>query len=322
MEFLGVFIDIDDRIKQRLELDQTISRYELVDSVLTEGSWHMMVVAGDPMNPDNTLWYSNQLRKLLGYKDEKDFPDLFSSWANSIHPDDFQMVVEAFGKHLMDPTGRTPYDVENRMVRKDGSVIWVRVKGKTVRGEGGIPILVAGAVDDITFIKEQKAEFDEKLNEILGDFAKSTGEISKSVADTTEKTITIAKEQEYMTDAAVKVREKTDEILKITDWIMNISRQTKLLAINATIEAAKVGAEGRGFAVVADEVRKLAASSTETAEQITGGLAEMDESIKDITRKISSISDFIKTQAMNMEEINSAVQELNNISIRLSDTTH
>ncbi len=320
-EFLGVFIDIDDKIKQAEELDQTINRYELIDSILTEGSWHMKVVEGDPMNPDNTLWYSTQLRKLLGYEDEKDFPNLFNSWSNSIYPDDAQMVVNAFGKHLMDPTGQTPYDVENRMVRKDGSIIWVRVKGETVRGAGGIPILVAGAVEDITFMKNQKVELDRKLNEILGDFARSTGEISKSVSDTTEKTLTIAKEQEYMTEAASRVREKTDEILKITDWIMNISRQTNLLAINATIEAARVGAAGKGFAVVADEVRRLATSSTETAEKITGGLAEMDESINDITSKISSISDFIQTQALNMEEINSAVQKLNNISIKLANTT-
>ncbi len=319
-EFLGVFIDIDDKIKQDVEMDQTISRYELIDSVLTEGSWHMKVVKGDPMNPNNTLWYSNQLRKLLGYEDENDFPNLFNSWSNSIHPDDAQMVVEAFGKHLMDPTGQTPYDVENRMVKKDGSTIWVRVKGKTVRGDGGIPILVAGAVEDITFMKDQKAELDRKLNEILGDFAKSTGEISKSVSDATEETVTIAKEQEYMTDATSRVREKTDEILKITDWIMNISRQTNLLALNATIEAARVGAKGKGFAVVADEVRRLAVSSTETAEKITGGLAEMDESINDITSKISSISDFIQTQALNMEEINTSVQKLNNISIKLANT--
>ncbi|PID57970.1 MAG: hypothetical protein CR986_08640, partial [Ignavibacteriae bacterium] len=211
-EFLGVFIDIDDKIKENEEMDQTISRYELIDSVLTEGSWHMKVVEGDPMNPNNTLWYSNQLRKLLGYENEKDFPNLFNSWSNSIHPEDAQMVVEAFGKHLMDTTGQTPYDVENRMVKKDGSTIWVRVKGKTIRGDGGIPILVAGAVEDVTFMKNQKAELDRELNEILGDFARSTGEISKSVSDATEETVTIAKEQEYMTDAASRVREKTDEI--------------------------------------------------------------------------------------------------------------
>ncbi len=316
-EFLGVFIDIDDRVKKDIELENTINRYELIDSILTEGSWNMKVIEGNPMNPENELWYSNQLRKLLGYQDEKDFPNLFSSWANSIHPDDAQMVVDVFGKHLMDLTGKSPYDLEYKMVKKDGSNIWVRVKGETIRGNGGIPILVAGAVEDIT-IRKQKEELDIKLNNMIKGLAVNIAEISKIISDTTEKTSMILKEQEVMTEATEVSKERTKETLKITDFIMDISNQTNLLALNASIEAARAGESGKGFAVVAEEVRKLAISSTEAVEKITNSLGGMDESIGNITDRISVINNLLKDQASNIEEVNSAIEDISSTANNLS----
>ncbi len=316
-EFLGVFIDVDDKVNKDQELSYTISRYELIDSILTEGSWNMRVIEGNPMDPENELWYSSQLRRLLGYKDEKDFPNLFSSWANSIHPEDAEMVVDVFGKHLMDPTGKTPYDVENRMVKKDGSSIWVRVKGETIRGEGGVPILVAGAVEDIT-LRKQKEELDMKLNNMIKSLAVNIAEISKNIKKTTEKTSMILKEQEVMTEATAVSKEKTKETLKITDYIMSISNQTNLLALNASIEAARAGEAGRGFAVVAEEVRKLATTSTEAVEKITNMLGGMDMSIGNITERISVINDLLENQALDIEEINKTIIEINSDASNLS----
>ncbi len=318
LEIIGVFIDIDEKRKQDKELDYTISRYELIDSILVEGSWNMRIVGTDPVNPDNEFWWSNQFRRLLGFKDTNDFPNVLSSWADRLHPEDKDKTLEAFNSHLMDYSGNTPFNMEYRLKKKDGIYRWFRAVGETLRKNDGTPILVAGAIEDITAQKE-KIEFDNNLISMLSALASAIEQISISMNDTTEKTMSISREQEHMIDAAKEVRQKADETMEITDFIMNISSQTNLLSLNASIEAARAGEAGRGFAVVADEVRKLATSSTEAAEKITGGLSGMDEAIANITSRIDAISELVQTQSSNMEEINASVQEINTTATSLSN---
>ena len=66
--------------------------------------------------------------------------------------------------------------------------------------------------------------------------------------------------------------------------IAGIARQTNMLALNASIEAARAGAAGKGFAVVADEVRKLSMQTGAAAEEV----AHLVSSIQDETREVVS----------------------------------
>ncbi len=82
--------------------------------------------------------------------------------------------------------------------------------------------------------------------------------------------VTGAKAEEILlslNDAIAKSK-SVDQINTLTDEILAISQQTRLIALNATVEAANAGAAGRGFAEVAREVRSLANSSQETANRI------------------------------------------------------
>lgn len=75
------------------------------------------------------------------------------------------------------------------------------------------------------------------------------------------------------------VAKQVRQLMPLAELISNISRQTHLLSLNASIEAARAGQEGAGFKVVAAEVRNLSAQTEEAASQITKGIMAAAEQI-------------------------------------------
>ncbi|OAS83074.1 MULTISPECIES: methyl-accepting chemotaxis protein [Metabacillus] len=94
----------------------------------------------------------------------------------------------------------------------------------------------------------------------------------------------------------------TTEIQQITEAITTIASQTNLLALNATIEAARAGEHGKGFAVVADEVRKLAEQSNKEA-------SEVDKLVSKITTSITNTVGCIEESRKHVEQGEQTVNE-------------
>lgn len=142
-------------IKAAEERSRVINeRFELVNQATSEGLWDMTVVAGDPVNMANEFWWAPKFRTMLGFTDESDFPNVLGSWANRLHPDDKERTLTAFAAHLNDRSGKTPYDIEYQLQRKDGSYGWYRARGATLRNGEGVPLRVAGSLADISDRKQ------------------------------------------------------------------------------------------------------------------------------------------------------------------------
>ena len=120
--------------------------------------WDMEVVNEDPVNPANIFTWSDEFRHMVGYSDQNDFPDLLGSWSNLLHPDDKDRTLDCFLRHLLDKTGQTPYDLEYRLLKKNGEYGYFHAYGETVRDASGCAIRVAGALKDITEEKKAEAE--------------------------------------------------------------------------------------------------------------------------------------------------------------------
>jgi methyl-accepting chemotaxis protein len=92
-------------------------------------------------------------------------------------------------------------------------------------------------------------------------------------------------------DTIVGLAESAKRIDDVVNLIRAIAEQTNLLALNATIEAARAGEAGRGFAVVASEVKALATQTAKATEEISSQITTVQASTHDTVEKIKSISD-------------------------------
>lgn len=87
-----------------------------------------------------------------------------------------------------------------------------------------------------------------------------------------------------LAESVQRLGQRSEQIINANAMIAGIARQTNMLALNASIEAARAGAAGKGFAVVADEVRKLSMQTGAAAEEV----AHLVSSIQDETREVVS----------------------------------
>jgi PAS domain S-box-containing protein len=138
----------------RAAVEYDLMKYKLTSDALGIALWDMDVVSGDPVNPNNKFTWSQEFRFMLGYSDEHDFPNILSSWSDKLHPEDKQRTLDAFAAHLNDYTGKIPYDIEYRLLLKNGQYRYFRAFGTTLRNSVGIPLRVAGAVMDINEKKQ------------------------------------------------------------------------------------------------------------------------------------------------------------------------
>lgn len=104
---------------------------------------------------------------------------------------------------------------------------------------------------------------------------------------------------------------------KILDMSRSIATQTKLLSLNASIEAARAGSYGRGFAVVAQEMQNLAQNSANATESINTILQEIQQSIQKVIDGINQSAVISNKQAGTMQDIIKVVQEVQTSSADL-----
>lgn len=173
------------------------------------------------------------------------------------------------------------------------------------------------AVAAINTIKGMEKEV--TIGETTTSIYNSVSELSKGIEKIATTSQQLASFIKGISDFSANTQKRIVEIDDILSVIKNMASQSKLLALNASIEAARAGDAGKGFSVVAAEMSKLSNVSKESAEKVNNSLSGMKDAINTIAVQIEETSNNTETQSDATKQISATSQEILQVIKHLSD---
>jgi chromosome segregation ATPase len=113
------------------------------------GLWDAILVNENALDPKSQWTWTNEFRRLLGYRSENDFPNVCRSWSDKLHPDDVAPTFAAFNDALRKKAAKSHYDVTYRLKTAKGVYRWFRATGGVVHNAEGKAIRACGSLVDI-----------------------------------------------------------------------------------------------------------------------------------------------------------------------------
>jgi methyl-accepting chemotaxis protein len=148
--------------------------------------------------------------------------------------------------------------------------------------------------------------------------AAATEELSASSSEIARQILTVSEKSNRASNEAIRTSQQVGDLNSLADSIgdvvgaiKGIAEQTNLLALNATIEAARAGEAGKGFAVVADEVKKLATETASKTIQIDERVSKIQTAIRGTVEAVGRIINDVKEIDHSTATVASAVEEQN-----------
>lgn len=173
---------------------------------------------------------------------------------------------------------------------------------------------VVGVISCAVSIKNQ-VEIEEAVNNLNINLS-STYESSSEIA---EGAVQLADKMDKMKESSMNMRELVKVSADIIKNIQGNAARSNILALNASIEAARAGIQGKGFAVVAGEMGKLAKMSQEATRQINEKLQNVFVQLESITAQIGVAADISNTQAANVQEVTAKLEAIESDAKMLAD---
>ena len=156
------------------------------------------------------------------------------------------------------------------------------------------------------------------LREMAINLENSLSGISAAIEELTSAASEIHTNEQSLNNSITEIIDISEQINDVSTFIKEIADETKMLGLNAAIEAARAGDAGRGFGVVAEEIRKLSDQSKSTVPQITELTHNITLKVDEASKKSHSSLSASQEQAAATEEITASIEEISAMSAELA----
>ncbi|MBJ7415079.1 MAG: PAS domain S-box protein [Niveispirillum sp.] len=212
---------------------------------------------------------------------------------------------------------------EFRRRAKDGHDVWIQASYNPILGLDGKPYKVVKYATDVTrqVLARQRSEYVRGMMESVAAGAEEMNASIREIADSMRKSRDEAEAANRRVDDAGTVTARltnlSDSMVDIVNLITGITGQINLLALNASIEAARAGDAGKGFAVVAQEVKSLATQARTATDRIADDIAGLRDTAAEVVSTLGSIhgaigqvNDYVGSIAVAVEQQSAVAGEM------------
>ncbi|AZB41472.1 PAS domain S-box protein [Bacillus sp. FJAT-42376] len=236
------------------------------DAVITALETHLAMIEFN-LNKE-VIWVNRNFASAMGYRPE----EMSGMKHQSFCTDAFQKSEEYKALWSNLKKGKK-FQEKIERVSKNGSLLWFEATYIPVADETGEVTAVLKIATNIT-------EQENRTLNIISELKSMPEELAELVVANTKES----------SQAVLALQKQTDLISQTSKAISHISSQTNMVALNAAIEAARVGEQGKGFKVVADEIRRLSTSVDEAIDKVNSNV----EHITKEAHKVSSLTNTLQ----------------------------
>ncbi|MFU0824174.1 methyl-accepting chemotaxis protein [Clostridium sp.] len=238
---------------------------------------------------DEMSFILSDKEKVLKVIPSEHMPPVFET-GSPIPKDDVLAKAIKTGKVQSITTDRCSFGFSIRVIAvpilsSNGAIVGAVSYGRSLKNRNDILDMSKSLASSINSISDESNKITSRVNQVSSSYNDIFSEINETLVHTNN----------------------TDEIIK---FINKIANQTRLLGLNASIEAARVGDAGRGFGVVASEIKKLSSSSADSIKQINDVINSIQKSVENINEKLN---DSVKTFNEQSDSILKILESINNL---------